>query len=161
MTILRRALTVVQGIAQLRAGRGPALEEYLLPLDMPAVFRWALGSSLVDDGRTVLGYLGGFPGAWLRVREDIKGPDITGSGAVTVGGNRLRFITALGADAALALSTTNAAPGDWIMFVRSDTSAHTVDIGGLVMMPASGRSWAMVYFSASLAWQAGPSGSSL
>lgn len=160
-TILRRAATVIiGGIAALRSQAGPYLAQYVIPLDVPALFRWSLGSALLDDGVTVLTGTGGFTGAWLRVREDIKGANITATAPITVGGNRLRYITALSADAALTLSTTNAVAGDWILFVRTDTSAYTVDVGGLVTMPVSVRSWALVYFNGT-AWQAGPSGLSL
>lgn len=161
MSVFRRAVTVISGgIARLRSQASPYLTEYVLPLDVPALFRWSLESALVDDGRTVLQGSGGFAGAWIRVREDIKGDDITGSTTITVGGNKLRYITALSANATLTLSTTNASVGDPIVFVRTDTSAFTVDIGGLVTMPVSVESWAMIYFNGS-AWQKGPSGLSL
>ncbi len=157
-TILRRAITVVSaGVAALRSQTGPQLEQYVIPLDVPALFRWSLASALLDDGRTVLQGSGGFLGAWIRVRENIKGDDITGDSAVAVGGNRYRRITGLSGNATLTLSTTNAAAGDWILFVRSDTGAHTVDIGGLVTMPVSAKSWALVYFNGT-SWEAGPSG---
>ena len=76
MTTERRAITVVQSIENIRAQPGPFLEQYVLPLDMRGIFRWSLESALEDDGWAVLESSGGFPGAWLRVREDIKGENI-------------------------------------------------------------------------------------
>jgi hypothetical protein len=161
MTTARRAITVVQSIDNIRSQAGPFLEEYFYPLDLPALFRWSRDSALEDDGWSVLEMSGGFPGALLRVVEDIKGENITGSETITVGGKPYRRITALSANATLALSTTNARAGMKILFVRSDTSAYTVDIGGLVTMPVSVGSWVVVYFSDAGAWEAGPSGLSL
>jgi len=161
MTTERRAITVVQSIENIRAQSGPFLEQYVLPLDMRGIFRWSLESALEDDGWAVLESSGGFPGAWLRVREDIKGENITGSETITISGKPYRRITSLLSNATLTLSTTNAAAGDWILFVRADTTAYTVDIGGLVTMPVSVRSWATVYFNDQGAWEAGPSGLAL
>lgn len=161
MTTPRRAITVVQSIDNIRALAGPFLEQYLLPLDQPGIYRWSLESALQDDDWAVLEASGGMPGAWLRVAEDIKGDDITGSATITVGGKPYRRITALAANTTLTLSTTNATAGYKILFVRSDTSAYTVDIGGIVTMPVSVRSWAMVYFNAAGVWESGPSGLSL
>ncbi len=160
MTTQRRAITVVQSVDNIRSQAGPFNEQYLLPLDLPGIFRWSLESPLLDDGWAVLEGSGGFSGSWHRVVEDVKGDNITGSATITVGGKPYRRITALSANATLTLSTTNAVAGMPILFVRTDTNAYTVDIGGLVTMPVSVGSWAVVYFNGS-AWEKGPSGLSL
>ncbi len=153
----RRAVTVMSSAAAMRADRGPGIPHYAFPLDLGAVFRFSPGSTLADDGFTVIVPLGGGEaGAWLRVREPDQGDDITGSDTVTVGGRRWRRIpvASLAADASLLLSTVNAEAGDWIEFTREDVGAYTVALvnggpaaGTLVTLPVSVRSWARVYFN--------------
>lgn len=145
-------------IAAMRADRAVPTERYAIPLDLPALFRWAVGSVLADDGFTVIVPTGGssYLGAWLRVREDDKGANLTSSTAtLTVGGKRWRRIPTgtLTGNLSIALSTTNAAAGDWILITREDVGAFTVALtnsgpaaGTVVTLPVSARSKALVYF---------------
>ena len=145
-------------IAHLRADTARETEGYVTPLDVPALFRWVLGSQLADDGWTTIVPTGtsSYIGAWVRVREDDKGADLTSSStSLTVGGKRWRRIpiSTLSADQTIALSTTNAAAGDWILITREDVGAYTVALtnsgpaaGTVVTLPVSARSWALLYF---------------
>lgn len=156
--IPRLAAIVRSSIAAMRADVAVPTERYAIPLDLPAMFRWAVGSTLLDDGFTVLVPTGSsnYQGAWLRVREDNKGADLTASTAtLTVGGKRWRRIPAatLTGNQTIALSTTNAAAGDWIQVTRADVGAYTVALtnsgpaaGTVVTLPVSAKSWALVYF---------------
>ena len=145
-------------IAHLRADTAREPEGYVIPVDVPALFRWVLGSTLADDGFTVIVPTGtsSYLGAWIRVREDDKGTDLTSATtSLTVGGKRWRRIPTgtLSANQTIALSTTTAAAGDWILITREDVGAYTVALtnsgpaaGTAVTLPVSARSWALVYF---------------
>lgn len=151
----RRAITVVRDIDSLRTGIGPELPQYVLPLDLGYVLRWTPGSLLLDDGRAVINASGGTPGAYLKVRDDDSGVNLTNTTpqTITIGGGSWYVIPAgtLMQNVVLVLDTTNAANGDRIDITRFDVGAWTVNVGGLVTMPASARSFVRVQFSSG-AW---------
>ncbi len=140
----------------MRSSPGPIAEEYALPLDLPQPFRFAVGSTLVDDGRAVLG-CSDSSGAWLRVYDADKGADITAATttlAVGDGAWRAIPVAALVANLQLTLSTTNARKGATLEVVRLDVGAWTVPItnggagaGLLTTLPLSARSFAVFYFN--------------
>jgi hypothetical protein len=143
-------------VANIRSSPGPVGEEYALPLDLPWAFRFAVGSTLVDDGRTVLS-CSDSSGAWLRVYDADKGADITAATTtLAVGDGAWRAIPAatLVANLPLTLSTTNARAGATLEVVRLDVGAFTVPLtnggtgGGLLTtLPISVRSFARFYFN--------------
>ncbi len=155
MSLARRAATIFDSVAVLRSLPGPPIPMYAVTLDSGALFRWSIGSVLVDDGVTVIGASGGTGGAWLRVREDDLGADITPlTTTLTVGGKRCRRIPmgTLVADLSLTLSMVNAVAGDEIEIPRFDVSAYTVPLvnggpaaGTLTTLPAFVSSIARVY----------------
>lgn len=161
MTFPRRAITVVQGVDQLRTGRGPALIEYVELLDLGEVFRWSPEANLTDDGKNVITASGGFPGAYVRVRRAVagsQGADLTASAAQTLltSQGELRRIPAatLTENIVLTLDPTNAAAPDLIEVSRFDVSAFTVAIvnggpaaGTLVTLPVSVRANAVAQFN--------------
>lgn len=61
------------------------------------------------------------------------------------------FDTTLTANRTVTLSTTNAFYGAGFRIERTDTSAYTVDIGGLYTMPVSQQAYAVVEYNGS-AW---------
>ena len=156
--IPRLAAIVRASVAAIRADLAVPTERYAIPLDLPALFRWAIGSTLADDGFTVIVPTGSsnYQGAWLRVREADKGADLTAATtSLTVGGKRWRRIpvATLTANQSIALSTTNAASGDWLHVSREDVGAYTVTLtnsgpaaGTVATLPVSARSWALFYF---------------
>ena len=156
--IPRLAAIVRASVAAMQADLATPTERYAIPLDVPALFRWAVGSILADDGWTVIvpTASSNYSGAWLRIREADKGADLTAATAtLTVGGKRWRRIPAatLTANQSIALSTTNAAAGDWIHVSREDVGAYTVALtnggpaaGTVVTLPISAKAWALVYF---------------
>jgi hypothetical protein len=155
----RRALTVRASVANLRSSPGPVVEEYALPLDLPVPFYFAVGSTLEDDGRTVLG-CSDSSGAWLRLYDADKGDDLTAlDTTLAVGDGAWRSIPAgtLVANLTLAPSTVNARAGATIEVVRLDVSAYTVALGAVVTLPAGVRSFAILY-STGTAWELRRSG---
>lgn len=161
MTTPRRAITVVQGVDQLRTGDGPALIEYVYLLDLGEVFRWSPGADLIDDGANAINASGGFPGAYVRVRRAVAGSigaNITADAAQTLltseGELRRIPVATLTQNVALTLGTTNAAAPDIIEVSRFDVGAFTVTIvnggpgaGTLVTLPVSQRSNAVCQFN--------------
>jgi len=125
-----QAVRVWPSLASMRTDPGPALAHYALPLDAAgAPYRFAPSSVAVEDAWTVIVPTGGgFPGAWIRVREDSLGAPITGTATLTVGGRQRRRIAAaaLSASATLTLSTLGAVAGDTIAVTRLDVGAYTV-----------------------------------
>lgn len=79
MSYPRQAATIVDTIGSLRSEPGPPLERYRITLDTGALYKFAVGSSLPDDGvNVIVAGGGGTLGAWVLVaRSDI-------SSAVTV-----------------------------------------------------------------------------
>lgn len=151
------AIRVVPSIAAMRSDVGPAVAHYRLPLDAAgAPYRFAPSSAAVEDAWTVIVPTGGgLPGAWIRMREDDLGADVTGTASLTVGAKRRRRIEvgALSANATLTLSTTGAVAGDWIAVTRLDVGAYTVAFvnggpaaGTLATMPVSARAFVRCYF---------------
>lgn len=135
---------------------GPAIEEYNVPLDYPALYKWIVGNTATADSVAVIAHNGGTVGRWHLVRLPVKGADLgDASVTLTVGGNRWRRIPAatLGANRILTLGTANAAAGDMLTVTRLDTGAFTVAInnggpaaGTLTTLPVSARWWAAFYF---------------
>ena len=153
-----QAIRVWQSTDAARSTQGPPVAHYALFLDLPGVpYRWAPGSSAVEDAYTaIVPTGGGAAGAWLRTREDDQGETIAATATIKVGGKRWRRIPvgALSANATLTLSTENAVAGDWIEFTRLDVGAYTVAIvnggagaGTLVTFPVSARAHAVAYFN--------------
>ena len=151
-----QAIRVWQSTDAARSTLGPPVAHYALFLDLPgAPYRWAPGSSAVEDEYTaIVPTGGGTAGAWLRTREDDQGDAITGTDTLTVGGKRWRRIAvgALSANATLTLSVENAVAGDWIEVTRLDVGAYTVAFvnagpaaGTLVTFPVSSRAFARFY----------------
>ncbi len=155
----RRAITVVPSIAVLRTGPGPALAQYVFPLDGLGVYRWSPGTTATDDGRTVLNASGGFLGAYLLVRPaSDAGTNLPATAAqtLTLEGGAWYTIPAgtLTENIALTLDTANAVVGDCFEITRLDVSGFTVAIinggvgaGTLVTLPASARSFAKGCFN--------------
>lgn len=155
----RRAITVVPSIAVLQTGPGPALAQYVFPLDGLGVYRWSPGTTATDDGRTTLNASGGFLGAYLLVRPaSDAGGDISASPAqtLTLAGGGWYTIPAgtLTEDIVLTLGTANAEAGDCFEITRLDVSAFTVTIvnggpaaGTLVTLPGSTRAFAKACFN--------------
>ena len=152
-----QAVRVYPSLASMRSDPGPAVPHYALPLDAAgAAYRWAPSSAAVEDAWTVIVPTGGgFPGAWIRMREDSLGVAVTGTATLTVGGKPRRRIAvgALSANATLTLSTTGAVAGDWIAVTRLDVGAWTVALvnggpaaGTLATMPVSARAYVRAYF---------------
>ena len=152
-----QAVRAWPSLASMRSDPGPAVAHYALPLDAAgAPYRWAPSSAAVEDAWTVIVPTGGgLPGAWIRVREDDLGADVTGTATLTVGGKRWRRIEVggLSANATLTLSVTGAVAGDWIEITRLDVGAYTVALvnagpaaGTLVTLPVSARAYCKVYF---------------
>ena len=152
-----QAVRVYPSLASMRSAPGPAVPHYALPLDAAgAPYRWAPSSAAVEDAWTIIVPTGGgFPGAWIRMREDSLGEPITGTATLTVGGRPRRRIAAaaLSASATLTLSTTGAVAGDWIAVTRLDVGAFTVALvnggpaaGTLATMPVSARAYTRAYF---------------
>ena len=152
----RRAATIRTSVAAIEADVGPEVEHYNVPLDMPALFRFVVGSSDTADSVAVLSHNGGTAGRWLRVRLPIKGSDLTDADAtIQVGGNYWRVLPAatLSANRQLTLGTTNAAAGDQITITRQDVGAFTYAVvnggagaGTLVTLPVSKAAFADFYY---------------
>jgi hypothetical protein len=127
-----QAVRIYPSLDAMRSAPGPAVPHYALPLDAAgAVYRWAPSSAAAEDSWTVIVPTGGgFPGAWIRMREDDLGAAITGTATLTVGGRSRRRIAAaaLSASATLTLSTTGAVAGDQIEITRLDVTANTYAI---------------------------------
>lgn len=152
-----QAIRIYPSLAALRSAPGPAVPHYALPLDAAgAPYRWAPSSPALEDTWTIIVPTGGgFPGAWIRMREDSLGEPITGTATLTVGGRPRRRIAAaaLSASATLTLSTLGAVAGDWIAVTRLDVGAYTVALvnggpaaGTLATMPVSARAYVRAYF---------------
>ncbi|MFQ5425417.1 MAG: hypothetical protein ACE5F9_15740 [Phycisphaerae bacterium] len=143
-------------MAAIQADVGPMVEHYNVPLDMPALYRFAVGDTSTADGVAVLSHNGGTAGRWLRVRLPIKGSDLTDADAtIQVGGNYWRVLPAatLSANRQLTLGTTNAAAGDIVTVTRLDMTANTYAIvnggpaaGTLVTLAVSVKAFADLYF---------------
>lgn len=145
-------------VANMRADVGPMETRYAIPLDVPAVFKYLVGDTSTDDGINVIVPTGGgLAGAWIRLREDTRGADLTNADAtITIAGNRLRELPAstLTASHTLTLGTTGAKPGDEIEIVRFDVGAFTYAIanggpaaGTLVTLPVSAHSKCVARFN--------------
>jgi hypothetical protein len=161
VTLPRRAITVVEGVEQLRTGQGPALVEYVHLIDLGEVFRWSPGADLTDDGKNAINASGGFPGAYVRVRRAVagsQGANLTASVAQTLltSEGELRLIPAatLSANIVLTMDPENAEAPDLIEISRFDVGAFTVAIvnggpaaGTLVTLPVSVRANAVVQFN--------------
>jgi hypothetical protein len=155
----RRAVFARSTAAVVASEIGPELPHYVLPLDLGEIFRWVPGSELTPDGVAVLGYQGGSPGAWVRVRRPDKGDHLTGLASgnvtITVGEHWWRVIPAgtLTANRQVTLGITNASAGDTLDITRLDVGAYTVALvnggpatGTLCTMPVAARAWARLYF---------------
>lgn len=152
--IPRLAATVRASVAALAADYGPLAERYAIPLDVPALFRWVVGSSATADSVNVMSHTGGGAGRWVRVRNADDGANLTDADVTLSVPNRwhrLPASTPLTANRAATLSTTNAVRGDEYEFTRLDVGAFNLvftnagTAGGTVAtMPA--RSFLRVYF---------------
>jgi hypothetical protein len=164
---LQRAITVVASPSVLRSIPGPSsqLPRYVFVLSLGRVFQWTAGSSLQDDGLTVVvPNTGGFQGAWIYQRSlpTATGLPVALTGAANVhltvgGGAYYELPTAtLTANTDVYLDVTNAAAGDELEFMRFDVTAYTYTVhnnggtpGVLWVMPASSRSFGVAYFDGS------------
>ncbi len=152
----RRAATIRLTVANIEADVGLNLPSYVVPLDQPRLYRWAVGDLLTPDSITVLDHSGGVAGNWLEVVEDDAGAALTDANAtIQVGGNRWRVLPAatLSANRILTLGTTNAQAGHTIDVTRLDAEAFTYAIanggagaGTLITFPVSARYWAKLQF---------------
>jgi plastocyanin len=79
------------------------------------------------------------------------GAAITATGALVIGGGKIRHIGSLGGNIVLTPGATGAAAGDKIALVRTGTTAHTVEIAGLYTMPASETSVVVLEYTGA-AW---------
>ncbi len=130
------AIVVRLTAATLSSLPGSPLAHYAMVLDLGRVFRWAPNSVLVADGRTVLGSSGGYAGAWIAVREDDAGADLTDDNeTLTVGDGGWRTMPSatLTDDRVLTLSTVNAMAGDQISITRLDATGYNMSLvnGGI------------------------------
>lgn len=160
--LLPRAVAIVPSIAVLRSQPGPALARYFWVLELGASFRWALNSLALDDGFTaIVPNVGGFQGAWLRMRTTERGPDIAAADftahAATVGvaSGYWQVITpaSLTGASTITLDPAGAVAGDWKEFTREDTTGNTLAFvnggpaaGTLTTMPVSARAYARFDF---------------
>lgn len=152
----RRAVFARSTVGVVESEFGPDLPHYVLPLDLGEIFRWVPGSELVPDGVAVLGYQGGSPGAWVRVRRPDQGDDLTDADVtITIGQGGWRRLPAatLSANRTATLAITNAAAGDILDLTRLDVGAFTFALvnggpgaGTLCTFPVSARAWARLYF---------------
>lgn len=150
--------TVVSDVTVMRGDVGPAQPaRYRIPLDLGALFRFVVGSSLPDDGWNVIVPTGGGTfGAWQRVTASDRGDDLTNADTtIQIGGKPWRVLPAatLSTDRVLTLGTVNAQDGDTFDITRLDASAflYTIANGGpgagtLVTLPISARSFARFQF---------------
>lgn len=153
---MARAAEIITTAASLATQRGPVIPHYAIPLDIPALFKWVPGGTDTEDDVTVLGYQGGTPGVWRRVRLPIQGDDLTDANAtIDPRGNYLRVLPAstLSTNRVATMGTTNALEGDIITVVRRDVGAFTYTInnggaggGTLVTFPVSVQAFADLYF---------------
>jgi hypothetical protein len=153
-----RAIKVVTTLAVLRQMPGPFIPEYVFVLETGTVLRFAPGSTLDDDGYSVIATNGqAGAGAWILQRIDDKGADLTGDATqtLTVGGKRWRRIPTgtLTQNITLTCSAINAAAGDWFEITREDTSGFTVTIanggaggGNVITLGASQKACAVPWF---------------
>lgn len=152
----RRALTVAPSIAVVQSGTGPNQAHYIMPIDRPVPYRFALGDTTTDDGWTALESSLGTAGRWLDMPEADKGADLAdGNATIQVGGKRWRTLPAatLTGSSTLTLGTTGARAGHTLLITRLDVGAYTYAIvnggaaaGTLCTMPVSARAWAFSYF---------------
>jgi hypothetical protein len=152
----RRAITVAPTIAVIQSGTGPNLAQYVMPLDRPVVYRFALGDTTDDDDWCTLESSLGTAGRWLDLPEKDKGADLAdGNATIQVGGKRWRILPAatLTGNSTLTLGTTGAREGHTSFITRLDVGAYTYAIanggagaGTLCTMPVSQRAWGFFYF---------------
>lgn len=154
----RRAITVAPSIAVIQSGTGPNLAQYVMPLDRPVVFRFALGDETTDDSWTALESSQGTAGRWLDIPEANLGANITftaGAATIYVGGKKRRRVVsgALSANSTITLGTTNARAGHELELSLLDNAAYTCAVvnggsgAGTLATKASGaKHFVKVYF---------------
>lgn len=124
---------VVSSRAVLATLAGASSARYAFTLDSGSrLFRWVPDSTATETGQltTIESTGGGSPGAWLAVREDVRGDDITASGTIQIGDGFWRKITGSTA-VTVTLGTTNAETGDWIVITNASTAVATIANGGV------------------------------
>lgn len=65
-----RAATIRGTVTQVEASPGPAVEQFCIPLDYPALFKWVVGDTSTVDHTSVLGHTGGTIGRWKIVAQN-------------------------------------------------------------------------------------------
>ena len=138
------------------ASPGPRVPHYNLPLDLPFLFEWVVGSLLTADNEVVIGHTGGTPGKWERVRYDPRGDDLVDSNAaIGIGGKQWRVLPTgtLTGNSILTLNTTNAKLGDTILVTRLDATANTYAVsnggaggGTIITFRTNVPAWAEFYY---------------
>lgn len=152
----RRALTIVPSIAVLQSGVGPYVANYVMPLDRPVPYRFAIGDTTTDDDWTALEPAQGTAGRYLDMPEADKGDDLAdGNATIYVGGKRWRVLPAatLTGNSTLTLGTTGARRGHVIEITRLDSEAYTYAIvnggtgaGTLCTFPSGSTAYGKFYF---------------
>lgn len=153
-TLPRRSPTVYADRATMAASPGPLSGlRYAIPLDYPALYRWAVGNSDTADGESTITHSGGALGNWLLVHH--LGHELP-AGAALVDGNQTIHVTGgfhrtlpvatLTGNVTITLGTTNAREGYPFEILRLDAGNYTVAIanggtggGTLATLPVSSR----------------------
>lgn len=155
MTYKPRAITVRSSVAFITSSPGPLYPHYELPLTIGVPFQWIVDDSSDTDDITVLGASGGGNGRWHRLRQPIKGTDLTDADeSIGVGGNYWRRLTVdLTSSRVKTLATANAKSGDVITITRTGGGAYTLTVnnggpafGTLFTLPSGEKWWCRAYF---------------
>ena len=157
MAIERFAPTVYLTRANLRSSPGPLVQKFAICVDgPPGVYRFALGSTDVDDDWTTIVPQGGAAGAWELMGFPDRGTNLTNASATLQPGDGSWSVlpaATLTANRTLTLGTTNAREGYTRTITRLDTTAYTYTIanggvggGTLTVFPRSVVGSAVFYF---------------
>jgi hypothetical protein len=132
---------------------GPLDQRFAIPLDYPALYRWAIGNADTADGVSTIAGNGGAAGNWVLVHHLgilLPAGDALTDGNQTIhvtgGFHRTLPAATLTGNATITLGTTNARSGYVIEILRLDVGNYTVTIanggdggGTLVTLPTSSR----------------------
>jgi hypothetical protein len=151
-----RSITVYPTIATVQSDIGPTLPHYILPLDRPALYRFAIGDITTDDDWTALEPTGGTVGRYLDVPEKNLGANLAdGTSTIYVGGKKRRRLVAstLTQNSSCTLSATGAREGHELELSLLDSAAWTFALvnggagaGTLATKAAGEKRFVRVYF---------------
>lgn len=149
----RRSPTIFASRAVMAATPGPNDNRHAIPLDYPALYRWAVGNTDTADGEGTITHSGGTLGNWLLVHhlgQELPAGTalVDGNQTIHVSGGFHRTLPAatLTGNITITLGTTNARSGYPFEILRLDVGNYTVAIvnggvggGTLVTLPVSSR----------------------